>query len=182
MRILGIDPALSCTGFYILDNESILINDVYGEITPKEKGIKKFLEIEEEIKDKLLVKIDLAVMEEFIYSPYYAHAIVNIELVAILKRMFYINQIPLVLVAPSVLKKFITGSGRTKKSEILRSAYQKWGISESEHIVEAFALAKIGEMVMLRNDERFVSALKKYEREVLKSVTERQHGQNYRPE
>lgn len=170
MKILGTDPSLIHTGFYILDTENILKNAVCGTIESKEKGIKRLLEIEEGIQDQLLIKIDLAVMEKYMYFPKYGSSIGNIELGSILKRLFYKWNVHLVLVAPKTLKKFITGSGKSKKNEILKRAYQKWNIDLGEHITEAFALAKIGEMVLKKDDKQYMNNLKKYEQEVLKTI------------
>ena len=167
--IMGIDPSLSATGWYLLDIENR--NSKYGEINSKRKEIERLMDIEEGIKNQLpMAKLELAVMEKAFYSPYYGSAIGNVELGAILKRLFHIEGIPLVLVVPTTLKKWITGSGKSKKNEILRKAYQKWGISESEHITEAFALAKIGEMVLKKENKEFVDKLMGYEKEVLKTV------------
>ena len=165
-KIMGVDPSLTATGFYVLDTD-ILTNNIYGEIKSNEKGIKRLLEIEEKIEDELFIKIDLVVMERYIYFPTSGASIGNIELGAILKRLFYKQEIPLILVAPTTLKKFITGSGKSPKNEILKRAYQKWNIDLGEHITEAFALAKIGEMITKKDDKQYVDGLKQYEREVL---------------
>ena len=171
MWVLGIDPSLVATGYYLYSLDTKNHNSVYGEINSKRKGIERLIDIEKGIQNQLpMTKLELAVMEKAFYSPYYGSAIGNVELGAILKRLFHVEGIPLVLVAPTTLKKFITGSGKSKKNEILRKAYQKWGISESEHITEAFALAKIGEMVLKKENKEFVDKLVGYEKEVLKTI------------
>lgn len=170
MKIFGIDPSLTATGLYILDTEGIMTNDERTTIESKQKGIKRLLEIEGLIGVQLSPQIKLIVMEQYVYFPKYGASIGNIELGAILKRLFYVKKIPLILVAPTMLKKFITGSGKSKKNEILKRAYQKWNIDIGEHTTEAFALAKIGEMILRKDDKKFVDNLKKYEAEVLKTI------------
>jgi len=172
VNILGIDPSIVCTGWCLLNTEKGWFRN--GEIKSKNKDVARLLDIENGIKDQLIIKIQLAVMERMVYSPHYGHASGNLELEGILKRLFYIEEVPLVLVSPPTLKKFVTGSGKSQKNEILRAAYQKWNISASEHIVEALALARIGEMILKKDNKEYIDNLKKYEKEVLKTLLKKE--------
>ncbi len=52
------------------------------------------------------------------------------------------NKIPFEIVAPPTLKKFVTGSGRAKKEQMLLKIYKKWGREfDSTDEAEAFAVA-----------------------------------------
>lgn len=167
MKILGIDPAVTCTGWCLIDTRSFQVRK--GEIKSKEKGTKRLFEIENNI-GKLLPRVDAAVLERAVFGIRYPEAIANIELGAIIKRLLYFWAIRFVIVSPTTLKKFITSSGKSPKNEILREAYRKWKVTGSEHVVEAYALAKIGEMICKRKNKDFVANLKKYEKEVLKTL------------
>jgi len=72
-----------------------------------------------------------------------------------------------ILVAPSTLKKFITGKGTgVGKNQILLSVYKKWGADFSnDNVADAYGLAQLGRA--LWDDS---SNLTKYEREVLATV------------
>lgn len=167
MNILGIDPSVICTGWCLIDTRSFQFRR--GEIKSKKKGVQRLFEIENEL-GKLLPRVDFAVLERAVYGIRYPEAIANIELGAIIKRLLYFWAIQFMLVSPTTLKKFVTSSGKSPKNEILRDAYRKWKITGNEHVVEAYALAKIGEMVCKRNNKEFVSSLKEYEKEVLKTL------------
>lgn len=73
-----------------------------------------------------------------------------------------------VTVAPTTLKKFITGKGVGRgKEHILLYCYQKWGIAfKSDDTADAFGIAKLVDAVVYRKP----SDLYKYERECVDTI------------
>lgn len=73
---------------------------------------------------------------------------------------------PPIEIAPTSLKKFLTGNGRADKIEMLR-AVRREGLSIDDHnIADAYGLAKIGCSMIIGDCE-----LQKHEREVLEAIT-----------
>ena len=70
------------------------------------------------------------------------------------------------LVAPTALKKFVTGKGNGDKNAILLAAYKKWGVdfSDSDDKSDAYALARVGAAIILGETEHA------YEAEVVASL------------
>ena len=49
------------------------------------------------------------------------------------------------LVPPTVLKKFVTGKGNSKKDEMRLGAYKRWAFEDkSDDVVDAYCLAQMG--------------------------------------
>jgi Holliday junction resolvasome RuvABC endonuclease subunit len=68
--------------------------------------------------------------------------VVRLELYRLKKRWYN--------VPPSVLKKFTTGKGNAKKPDMKAAVQERWGfISKSDDVIDAFALAKMGEQIHL---------------------------------
>jgi Holliday junction resolvasome RuvABC endonuclease subunit len=69
------------------------------------------------------------------------------------------------LVAPTALKKFVTGRGNAKKNEILLAVYRKWGVEfANDDMADAYSLARMGLGILSKD------TLLAYEAEVLASL------------
>lgn len=53
--------------------------------------------------------------------------------------------VDIIEVPPSVLKVFVTGSGKSEKNVMLRDVYRRWGyVAETDDMSDAYALAVLG--------------------------------------
>lgn len=65
------------------------------------------------------------------------------EISGVLKADFFSRGIPLQVVPPATLKKFITGSGAASKTQVLYSVNASYGLSlTDDNIADAIGLAK----------------------------------------
>jgi crossover junction endodeoxyribonuclease RuvC len=63
-----------------------------------------------------------------------------------LRSRLYELFIPFIIVAPTSLKKFVTGSGRGDKNIMLLEAYKKWGVDcKNDDENDAHALARVAQ-------------------------------------
>lgn len=73
------------------------------------------------------------------------------------------------VIAPSTLKKFVTGAGNSKgKNVMLLATYKKWGVEFSnDNLCDAYGLARLGAALTSGTSELA------YERDVVASVLKR---------
>ena len=143
MKVCGIDASLTSTGIAAM---------IYGEldnvittrsIKSNKKGTDRLIEIREEVY-KSVFGADLVLIESYAFArPNQSHQIG--ELGGVLRVMFAENNLKVLEVAPSQLKKFATGKGTASKEEIAVSAYKKWGIEcRTNDETDAAVLVYIG--------------------------------------
>ena len=145
-RIIGLDLSLTDTGLCRLYDEGHQTHSFKS----KKKDIERLIEIKDNIYDRLYsFDIDLIVIEGYGFSSQRGHSLG--ELGGVVKVMLKENypNTPILLVPPTVLKKFITGKGNGDKSLMLLHIYKKYNVEFSNHNeADAFALAKFGEMYL----------------------------------
>ena len=155
--IMGIDPSLSGTGIVVLNtkNNSILNQSV----------------LTSDSKDSIDERLDVLVeMLQSIVYEYFPNIVVRIEGLAfaaigkiaelgalhyMIRAMLIKNNIPFLVVPPTVWKKYAMGKGNAKKDLLLKTMYKKWGFdTESDDIAVAYCLAKIPEEIILKSKEK----------------------------
>lgn len=82
------------------------------------------------------------------YIRHWVNPNVAIKLIGmghILRYFLWSQDIEFNLVAPTQLKKFVTGKGNVKKDVIRLEAYKKWDYEhKSDNVVDAYCLAQMG--------------------------------------
>lgn len=158
---VGIDQSLNATGIIALKNTK-QNNNYYAEVIKPKKvtGITRLDFVERRvarvIKNTAAVKIDVIVLEGYAYAGSKVPFMLG-ELGGVLKLMFYrqFTNIPIVIVPPSTLKKFVTGFGNAKKPQMIAAVKKKWGQEFKDHnIADAYALAQIGLIVIKDNSKK----------------------------
>ncbi len=136
--ILGLDLSLNHVGWAVLKSD----NWATGLVLPKEKGTARLREIREGIFQVVIThKVSRAALEGYAYGRVFrAHDMGEVG--GVVRLELFDNKIPFEIVAPPTLKKFVTGSGRAKKEQMLLKIYKKWGREfDSTDEAEAFAVA-----------------------------------------
>jgi crossover junction endodeoxyribonuclease RuvC len=114
---------------------------------PKIKGFQRVMSIESEAERTLdLWQPDHAVIEA--YNLRNKFSLVDlVEIGTIFRRALYRRGIIWYEVPPTTLKKWVTGSGKAEKSDMLASATSKWGFhSPDDNIVDAYCLSRLGSL------------------------------------
>lgn len=167
MIILGIDQSLTETGVTILSQKEILYK---GLVKSKRKGIKRLLDIKNQLMDiNREYKPDYVVMEGYGFMTK-GRAFELGELGGVIKVMFTeIGKEP-IIIHPSHLKKYITGKGNADKSVMLVNIYKKYNIEFDNHnIADSFGLGKMGQSILMaKNGEKTRKDFNKEEWNIIK--------------
>lgn len=167
--ILAFDLSLISTGYYILSENKPIKG---GFLTSKGGVIKSSLKedarlyfIEQRI-DLLLKthKPDLVVIEGYSFGSRGRATFSSGELGGVIRLLLFRKKIPYLVVAPTSLKKFISGKGNSSKDMMLLKTYKKYGIEfDNNNICDAFGLAMIGKAWQQGTNIQ-------YEKDVLKAI------------
>ena len=128
-----------------------------GEITgkciefPKQRGWQRLQSIAAETER--LVKLwqpDVIVIEDYaVVRP--SSAVIVVECGTVVRKTLYDLGYWWYGVSPSTLKKWLTGKGNAKKADMLAATTKLWGYkSPSDDVVDAVALAKLGEDIFFK--------------------------------
>jgi len=120
MRIMGVDLSITCTGVSPPDGGTLVVK-------PKSQGDLRL----EEVADRLRIAatgagVDLVVIEEF--GRFLGEAAKIIPMLHGAVRLDLMRAgIPYMVLSPSSLKKFATGSGTADKTAMAMAAYKRLG-------------------------------------------------------
>lgn len=148
--ILGIDPSLTSTGYSIIKKGNLLdsgtIKTKPSNKTPTEETLRL-----RSIKNSICEIIEkytpaLVVIEGLAFMARNTTALVQLSGLNYMIRDELISRdIQFIVVAPTSLKKFITGKGNAQKDHIMLSIYQNFGQTFFDNnIADSYGLAAIG--------------------------------------
>ena len=144
MNVLGLDLSLSASGFCVLDSVNAGVVDS-GVIKAKDlSGLARLDVIGEAVFQKAkLYSPKLIAIEDYAFSAHAAHAHELGELGGVVKLSLHKAGFRLIPVAPTKLKKFVSGKGNIKKNQMLLAVYKKWGIEfTDDNECDAYGLAR----------------------------------------
>lgn len=153
---LGLDLSLTGTGVVILEDgkfvkRHLIKSKPVGDLPLNEvRRIRKIVEEIEMIVTDREETINVAVIEGLAFMVRNATALVQLSALNYMTRaMLDDYHIPFVIVAPTSLKKFVTGSGASKKDVMLIETYKRWGVSiTNDNECDAYGLARVGEALL----------------------------------
>lgn len=142
MKILAIDQSLTNTGYWYDENKNGNIITSNSDLITQTQKISF-------IKNQI-VSICNNLNPDFIIIEGYSYGSRNTkftftagELGGAIKLWCYENNLKLEIVPPTIIKKFITGKGNSKKNQMLLNIYKKYGIEiKDDNIADAFSLNK----------------------------------------
>ncbi len=140
-RYLGVDASLTSTGLAFLEEKGLAT----CTLAPKCRGTERLDWYEGAMTDALRVYRPTAViLEGYAFArPNQAHQMG--ELGGVLRLLFWRAGLPLYLIAPNTLKKFVTGHGQGGKGPIPLYLFKRWGVTvEQEDEADAAGLAFLG--------------------------------------
>lgn len=142
MKVVGLDVS-TYVGMSLIEpgeNKGKLIH------FPKEKGFRRLQLIAQEVRRTLEVwQPDYAIVEGYAFGNHNS-LVTLVECGTQVRNVLFDLKVPWAEVPPTMLKKWVTGSGNAKKDGMAKSVKERWGfVSFSDDIVDAFALAKMGE-------------------------------------
>ena len=179
MISIGLDLSLTHTGYVVINDKGKVLRR--GVIKSKPCGDRPM----DEIKRILKIRKDIFDIIEDFLSNEKEKTIICIEGLAFMAQGTSLTQLaglsymtranldmysrPFIIVAPTTLKKFITGSGKGDKDQIMMAVYKNYGFEASDNNeADAFSLSVCGMAVMgkpinklIKPQEEVVNLLKK---------------------
>lgn len=132
--LLSLDVSSTCTGYTFFEKKtksSKYKHTQTNSIKAKDKNIyQRFNTIHQHFLDNnLYTKPTLVVFENYAFGGNRVTQLA--ELNGLLKYFYTLNGIPIEVIAPTSIKKYVTGNGRCKKEDIRNTIKQS---SEYKHI------------------------------------------------
>lgn len=147
LRVMGVDPSTK-TGIAFVDGSKSVVHTEEIEFK-KLAGFERVSSIVArviELKDEY--KPDLIIIEEM-FVGHTSSAIPLIQIGSILRYFLWQEGIRYLDVPPTVLKKFVTGKGNSKKEEVMMHVLKQWGHeSKTNNTADAVGLAMVGLSVL----------------------------------
>jgi len=159
-KVMGIDLSLVETGLCLLDG-----GDLVWKILVTSKPDQSVLEIDRIQKIARAVtghidehKSDLIVIEGLSYGSKNTTSLCQLAKLNFSVEIYcYQLGYHYLMVAPTHLKKFITGKGNAKKELMLMKVLKKYGIEfENNNLCDAYCLARYGEDLIKQTKEPIV--------------------------
>jgi crossover junction endodeoxyribonuclease RuvC len=149
---IGLDLSLSGTGMVILDENEKILEKKLISTKPVDVIEKRLIFIQTEILScltKYMVGVDFSIV--FIEGLSFGSSgqrMLELAGLHYLVRTTFFNMVsPMFryeIVSPTVIKKFITGTGNAKKELMLLKVYKKFGEEfQDNNICDAFCLGKL---------------------------------------
>jgi Holliday junction resolvasome RuvABC endonuclease subunit len=155
IRSIGLDLSLVGTGVVILENGKIVAQELIKSKPVGDKPIdelERIRKIVRQINDSVsrngpyADEVGLIAVIEGLAFMAKGTSLVQLSALNYMTRaMLAEHYIPFVIVAPTSLKKFVTGNGASKKDVMLIETYKRWGVTIlDDNVNDAYGLAQIG--------------------------------------
>jgi len=145
MKVLGFDPSTK-TGWVVVENVGSGISLIASGVVhyPSKVGLTRIQLIGQHCM--MIVadhKPDLVLIEGYGFANKHT-LVLMVEVGTSIRLGLHINNIPWGIVAPNQLKKFVSGSGGTKKEGIMLAVYKQWNFEGTNDECDAFGIAALG--------------------------------------
>ena len=149
MKILGVDPSLSNTGYGLLDVNGKKLFPIEGGVikTKTKDSLEIRLSIIFENFNDLLLKFspDCLAVEDLHSRPRFAKtSILMGHARGVIIMCAGLNKIPVYDYQPTRAKNVVTGSGRADKTQVMNSVSKilnNKNLLKNEHVADAFSIA-----------------------------------------
>lgn len=149
MRVMGLDLSTHA-GVAVLDTKAMAVVHASEVSYPKLTGGPRINAIAGQIMDiKEATNPDIILVEDYAVGRFAGSAIVSIELGSVIRFLLWQMDFPYLPVAPTALKKFVTGKGNAQKNTMLLEVYKRWNYTAAtDNVADAIGLAHFGACLM----------------------------------
>lgn len=167
---VGLDLSLTGTGFCLKRGDTLTIETVSTKPKDFKTDLDRLAHIRDTILRKVPANVKMVCIEDF-FTPsnkmQLGSAIKLAMLGTVIRMTLHERGIPFVIIAPSQLKKFVTGKGTGEKSMILREVFKRWGINAADdNQADASVLAYLAEALVAP----VTDDIPKFQAEVIRTV------------
>ena len=175
---VGLDMSLAGTGFCLKRGQTIMVDTIKTTTSTASNDLARLRYIVDKVIGMIPNDVNMICIEDFFTPANKAQlgsAIKLAMLGAIIRLALYELGYPFFVVAPSQIKKFVTGKGTAPKSIIVREVYKRWGIeAKDDNQADACTMAYVAEALLCwaGPDTSLVtdSEIPKFQKEVIKKI------------
>lgn len=159
MNVMGLDLSLTGTGIVVIDKAGEVV--LSRTISSKLRDMERLAHIRAEIASILSGASPIMTCIEGYSMGSRAGQLASIgELGGVVKLLLYRNGFRYTIVAPTQLKKFVTGKGNSMKDEIMMNVYKRWGWeAKDNNQADAYGLGRIA-LALEGEDENLIAPQK----------------------
>lgn len=172
MKTIGIDLSLTGTGIVVLDDGKLVSKETISSKPTKEKTPTAEVERIIDIVDRVMKIVDIhhpdmVAIEGIAFMSRNSTALSQLSgLSYLLRKELHSRGIGFVVIAPTSLKKFATGSGNVGKDVIMLEVYKRFGVSILDNNqADAYILAQVA--LAVKDRERKTT---KFQQEVINLI------------
>ncbi len=173
MNYAGFDLSLTGTGAVIIDSSCTIIHQMKLQAPGGVLGVERLFFLEQQLIEFLTGKdITHCCIESPSYGSQEGHLFELGEWAGIVKVHLFKSCIPFILVAPTQLKKYVSGNIQSKKELIILDVYKFFGQEIRDNdLADAYVLARIvRDYTFLYENTTEKLELKTYQKEVLAAL------------
>jgi crossover junction endodeoxyribonuclease RuvC len=172
---VGLDMSLTGTGFFKMQKVGgvAVVTMETIKTTPKTcvNDLARLRYIVSEVMRRIPKDVKMVCIEDFFTpsNPFQIGAAIGLAMLGATVRLdLYEAGMPFFVIAPSQVKKFVTGKGTGQKSIVVREVFKRWGYeAKDDNQADACGLAHIAEALC---DPNPAVERPKYQQEVVKTV------------
>lgn len=143
--VVGLDVSASGTGVVILRKRADGYELAHHRFAPKATRAARLVAFHNWTCSTVQgLNQPLAIVENYGFGN--AHSLATLaEIGGVVRLSLELTGAPFIDVAPSSLKKFVTGQGNAKKDLVMKEVYKRWGFdAQDSDTADAYGLARIG--------------------------------------
>jgi len=149
---VGLDMSMTATGFCLKEGVRLQLETIKTEPKGFPNDLERLKHIVKETVGRIPDNVRMICLEDFFTPANKAQIGAAIKLAmlgALVRVALYDRGLPFFVVAASQIKKFVTGSGASPKSIIVRETYKRWGIeAKDDNQADAAAMAYLAEALL----------------------------------
>lgn len=166
---VGLDMSLTSTGLCLKEGNTIRLDTVKTKPDSAENDLARLNLIVEKVMSFIPQSVDMICIEDFFTpsNPMQIGSAIKLAMLGTAIRLRLYNAgFKFFVIAPSQLKKYVTGKGSGEKSMILKEVYKRWGIeAKDDNQADACVLAHLAEGLLVPDETR-----PEFQRDVIKTV------------
>jgi len=148
MRVMGVDTSTK-TGYVILDDKGDVASVGVLYHKPQNNRFARIAHYTREIGELIEAHgVDLVIIEGYSFAGKFNNSL-QYEMGACIRMKMWQDEVKFVEVAPTSLKKFVTGKGNAKKDLMLLGVYKRWDFdTDDDNEADAYGLAQFGRAIL----------------------------------
>lgn len=168
----GIDASLTGSGFAIIVDNEIETMTIKTKPADFKNDLDRVIFISKEICSRIPDDVSLVCMEDYFVAQSAAQMGSSIQLIQLgttIRLNLYQRNIPLSIIAPSTLKKWVSGKGNVKKAMMIKEVFKRFGYEAADDDqADSIGLAYLAQHLFLFTSGNNCESYQVYQKEVVK--------------